>query len=264
MKQGSHFNDINYGATLDTGLDTIMKAGLLDRSVYGPELEQELVVRFLGDRPGIFVEVGANDPFHGSQTWHLEQRRWDGLLVEPLAEMAAGLRSGRKAKVVEAACGSAEHHGKEMNFKVAGTASTLADEFAGADIEAKEIRRVRVVTLDSLLEDSNFKRVDFVSIDVEGFEIEVLKGFSLERYRPRLVLMEDRVRDLSLHRYITGRGYKLVRRTGLNSWYVPAEIDFPISLFGYWQLLRKYWLGVPLRAARYRWQVFKFKRTKRD
>jgi FkbM family methyltransferase len=229
-----------------------MATGLFARAVFGPEREQELVARFLGDRPGIFVEVGANDPLVNSQTWHLEERGWTGLLVEPLSELAAKLRARRKAKVAEVACGAPAHHGSVMTFKIAGTGSTLASEFTDADLSAREIRRVPVATLDSLLADAGFSTVDFVSIDVEGFELEVLQGFSLERFRPRLVLMEDRVRDLARHRHMVGRGYKLVRRTGLNSWYVPRSVAFPISLFGRWQLLRKYWLGIPLRAAQHR------------
>ncbi|MDO8534957.1 MAG: FkbM family methyltransferase [Xanthobacteraceae bacterium] len=227
-----------------------MARGLLERAIYGPEREQELVSAFLGERPGIFVEVGANDPVIESQTLHLERRGWTGLLVEPLAEMAAALRRQRKARVAEVACGAPAHHGTLMSFKVATTGSTLADDFTDADLVASEIRKVPVATLDSLLKQAGFAKVDFVSIDVEGFEIEVLAGFSLERYRPRLVLMEDRVRELTRHRHMLGRGYKLVRRTGLNSWYVPAETEFPISWFGRWQILRKYRLGVPFRAAR--------------
>ena len=229
-----------------------MESGLLEPAVYGPKREQELVSAFLGERPGIFVEVGANDPVAQSQTLHLERCGWTGLLVEPLAEMAAALRKERKAKVAEVACGAPAHHGTTMTFKVAGTGSTLADDFTDPELTAMEIRKVKVVTLDSLLEEASFAKVDFVSIDVEGFELEVLAGFSLERHRPRLLLMEDRVRDLTRHRHMLGRGYKLVRRTGLNSWYVPFETEFPISLFGRWQILRKYLLGIPLRSARHR------------
>jgi hypothetical protein len=71
----------------------------------------------------------------------------------------------------------------------------------------------------------------------------VLRGFSIARYRPRLILIEDDVQDLSKHGYLVARGYKLVRRTALNNWYVPIETPFPVSPFGHWQLLRKLYLG---------------------
>ena len=50
--------------------------------------EKELLSNYLAGMPGIFVEVGANHPVKGSQTFHLEQAGWTGLLIEPLAEIA--------------------------------------------------------------------------------------------------------------------------------------------------------------------------------
>jgi len=85
--------------------------------------------------------------------------------------------------------------------------------------------------------------VDFLSVDVEGAELAVLRGFSIAQYRPRLILIEDDVQDLTKHAYLNARGYKLVRRTALNNWYVPRATPFPISPFGRWQLIRKLYLG---------------------
>lgn len=53
-----------------------------------PELEQECVQSFFSNASsGIFVDVGANDPFIESQSYHLEQLGWHGLLIEPLLNM---------------------------------------------------------------------------------------------------------------------------------------------------------------------------------
>jgi len=77
-----------------------------------------------------------------------------------------------------------------------------------------------------------------------------LSGLTLERWRPRLILMEDLALNLHIHRALTARGYKWVRRTGLNSWYVPADSPMRISPFGQWQFVRKHNLGVPFRHLR--------------
>ena len=84
----------------------------------------------------------------------------------------------------------------------------------------KEIN-VRKKTLDGILEESNFSRIDFISIDVEGHEIEVLKGFSLEKYLPRIVLIEDNSNqtDRTIPEYMRRRGYVIFKRTGVNDWY---------------------------------------------
>jgi len=64
-----------------------------------PDHEMRLVAAFFGDIKGFFVEVGANDPRERSQTWHLEQAGWTGLLIEPQPDLAAKLRAMRSAKV---------------------------------------------------------------------------------------------------------------------------------------------------------------------
>jgi hypothetical protein len=65
-----------------------------------------------------------------------------------------------------------------------------------------------------------------------------------------LLLVEDLVLDRRLHHYLSARGYRWVRRTALNSWYMPASEATQVSLFGQMQFARKYYLGMPFRRAR--------------
>jgi FkbM family methyltransferase len=223
-----------------------MMANLFAKSVLGDEKEPELIGEFLGARPGIFVEVGANDPILLSQTYRLEQLGWNGILVEPLRECADKLRSARRARVYEVAAGAPEDEGRELPLLVAGALSTLRASTV-EDARSSEIRQVPVRTAEA-----GFDRVDFLSVDVEGAELAVLRGFSIARYRPRLILLEDDVHDLAKHHYLGARGYKLVRRTALNNWYVPVDVRFPVSPFGRWQLLRKLYLGTWWRRLKRR------------
>lgn len=213
-------------------------------AIFHPRDEQALVQQFFGGVPGIFVDVGANDPVLNSQTYQLERLGWSGILIEPIPACAARLRAERKARVFEGACGAQE---QVMNLHIDGVYSSLL----GAKVAVPDrATQVRVRRLDDIISDAGFDHVDFVSIDVEGFELDVLRGFALEQWRPKLLLIEDHVADLSLHRHLTARGYKLVRRTGVNAWYVPGESSFPLDLPGRWQLFRKYVLGLPIRKLR--------------
>jgi FkbM family methyltransferase len=209
------------------------------RAVFRQEHETALVSAYLPEK-GFFVEVGAFYPHYLSQTWRLEEAGWDGLLVEPIPEHAEALRRNRRARVYEVACGSYEHHGTSLPINVRGGLSSFvygSDASIGA----------RVVTLDWVLADAKVPDVDFLSIDVEGWEMQVLRGFSFSRYRPKLILLEDFADGQERHRYMVATGYKRVRRTGDNSWYIPAEVPFHLSWFGRWQLLRKYYLSSPIR-----------------
>jgi hypothetical protein len=100
-------------------------ANFFAKSVLGDEKEPELIHAFLGNAPGVFVEVGANDPVQLSQTYRLEQLGWSGILIEPLAECADRLRSARRARVYEVAAGAPEDEGRELPFLVARRSSAV-------------------------------------------------------------------------------------------------------------------------------------------
>jgi FkbM family methyltransferase len=220
------------------------------------EQEQRLVREFLeffGRAPGFFVEVGANHPTVGSQTWHLERRGWRGVLIEPNPELAENLRKARSARVVEAACSSPDNAGRTLPFHIAGDGalSSLDRSRMAPWAQVQSTIDISLKTLDSILTELHAPRpFDFLSVDVEGHEIEVLSGFDFPRWAPRLILLEDHVGNLRRHRFMLANGYRLVRRTGLNGWYVPADSPVSFGLANEFRLLRKYYLGLPFRKAR--------------
>jgi FkbM family methyltransferase len=222
------------------------------RAVFPDEMaEQQLKEAFFGAlHDGFFVDVGANEPQRGSQTWHLEQRGWKGVLVEPQPDLAERLRRSRNAHVVAAACSSPANQQRTMLLQIAGPYSSLNRSLSAPGVRSRDAIEVPVRTLDDILREARAPTpIDFISIDVEGHEIDVLKGLALERWQPRLVLLEDHLADLGAHRYLTQAGYSLMRRTGLNSWYVPRASAPPLGA-GRWQLLRKLYLSHPFRLLR--------------
>jgi FkbM family methyltransferase len=221
------------------------------RAIFPPVEEIRLVREFFGQEPGQFVEVGANDPQLRSQTWHLEQAGWRGVLIEPLPDLARKLAQTRRADVYAVACSSPENAGKLMPLLVAGGYSTLNAETVDVRYPAIVSIDVRVRTLDDILSEARARPpLDFVSIDVEGHELEVLEGFDVLRWNPRLILIEDHVLTLTLHRYMQAHGYKWVRRTGVNAWYVPQTNSMRVEGIGRLQFIRKYHLARPIRLLR--------------
>ena len=221
------------------------------RTVFPWQVENELKAEFFGAvQNGFFVEVGANEPQRGSQSWQFEQAGWTGVLIEPQPDLAERLRRTRRAQVVAAACSSPANAGSAMTLHLSGPHSSLKRELAVTGIVARDTVDVPARTLDDILEQARAPSpIDFVSIDVEGHEVDVLSGFNLARWRPRLVLIEDHVTNLATHRFLTRAGYRLIRRTGLNGWYVPREQAPRIGL-GWWQIARKYYLALPIRMLR--------------
>jgi FkbM family methyltransferase len=214
--------------------------------------EQELVREFFrGARHGFFVEVGANRPRHASQTWHLEQLGWRGVLVEPQPDLAEDLRRARSAQVFAVACSSPENTGRRMRLHVAGALSSLDRDRMAPGAQAERVIDVPVRTLDEILREARAPAaLDFLSVDVEGHELEVLRGFDFGHWRPRLLLLEDHVGSLDKHRFVKAAGYRLVRRVENNGWYVPRADAIRIAPQERWGILRKYYLGLPFRMAR--------------
>lgn len=183
-------------------------------------------------RGGFFIEAGANDGLTQSNTYWFERfRKWRGLLVEGVPELAAAARRNRpRATVVNAAL-VADPSVREVVMKTAnlmsivkGARGSEADDEAhvraGASVQGGlEVREIRVParTLTSILDELRPPRIDLFSLDVEGYELEVLRGLDLSRYRPRLILVETaqvekvdellgsaytRIDKLSVHDYL--------------------------------------------------------------
>lgn len=192
--------------------------------------EDQILGQIFSQKPGgVCVEVGAFDGVTGSATLAFEQLGWTTILVEPLPELAAKIRRARKGRLFEVAAGP---FNGEVKFKRAlkdPAISTLADTVFQRQLgelrqESWEEVVVQQRTLDSILEECAVSHVDFATIDVEGFEIEVLRGWTVERWKPRVIILEDNSRgfDLSVAAHLDAIGYVCFHHTGVNDWYAQA------------------------------------------
>lgn len=217
-----------------------------------PEMEANLVLDFFSGTPGFFVDVGANHPILDSQSWHLEVRGWKGLLIEPMPDCVKALRQHRTNPVAAFACSSPGNHQKIQSLKLAGAHSTLEDTPIALGARSGGCVGVECRTLDSILQDYAAPTgFEFLSIDVEGHEEELFKGFNILYWQPRLILLEDHVTHHRKHNWMKRHGYKLLLRTGLNSWYVPESEGWRLGFAAKVGMFRKYWLGLLPRKAKF-------------
>jgi FkbM family methyltransferase len=190
--------------------------------------EDVAVLEHFGENfKGVFVEVGAFMPDTLSQTYLLEQNGWVGILVEPQPDRCQQIAEKRSARVYQVACGSPDQAGSELMLRVDGPLSKIVTD---SPQTSQELIPVKMRTLDSLLEESGFTHVHFLSIDTEGFELNVLKGFSIKKYSPELIIIEDEGESLANYRHLVSNGYRLVKRTGCNDWYLPQAVKFDVPL----------------------------------
>ena len=164
------------------------------RAIFGTEHQERLIAEFFGEGyRGTFVDVGAADAHSNSRTYDLERAGWSGVLIEPRPDCAEDLRCQRRAPVSQVACSSPERAGTTMTLHLAGGYSSLNDEFVVAGLKPQGAITVAIRTLDDVLTEANITApIDLVSIDVEGHEADVLAGFDLQRWRPRLLVIRIR------------------------------------------------------------------------
>lgn len=179
---------------------------------------------------GVCVEVGANDGIFGSTSLFFEKLGWECVLVEPNPALCKDLRKVRKARVYEYAAsnksGTAILHIVEGAVRADGLSTISVDKESHERIKnhgfvSKPVE-VRTIALDSILEDARLSGdIDFISIDVEGHEYEVLQGFSIEKWRPGILLVEDNsyFENNLISSYLADFGYVRFLRTGVNDWY---------------------------------------------
>lgn len=204
---------------------------MTEPEAHGQFAEDRILAEIFGERAdGHCVEVGANDGHTGSATYVFEKRGWQCLLVEPIPSLVREIRKHRTCRVVN--CAASSHEG-EARFFVAENVETVS----GLDLTPERMEWIQRVggtikeitvptaTLDSLLEKAGFGQLDFVTIDVEGHELSVLEGFDLDKYRPRIVIVEDNSidGDAGVARHMTHHGYVHFKRTGVNEWYARAS-----------------------------------------
>jgi FkbM family methyltransferase len=219
-----------------------------------PAWESELVWNAFNQRSdGFFLDIGANEPKHASQTWFLEQKGWRGVLVEPQKVLCERLEAQRpNSRVIRAACGPPGHM-PEMTLHVAAepSKSSLVRNLVDAGTSYVGTELAPIKTVDELLLEAGKPKLDFVSIDVEGTQLDVLRGFNLQRWKPALLLIEDHLHNLDVHRFLKQRNYILVKRTGLNNWYTPRDRPLRLSnVFERMRLWKKVWLNTPFRKLR--------------
>ena len=170
---------------------------------------------------------------------HFRQSGWRCIGIEPNPKFAALHREAGN-EVYEYAAG--DHDADDQDFDVveaggtyspwsftAHSYSSLAVKPEYRDFNNGAMRhfrqtsiKVRIRTLDHILRlhCPNLHVIDLLSVDVEGYELEVMRGFSPHRYEVRAIVLENLFHSASYSEYMTSIGYRLHSRVRYNYVYV--------------------------------------------
>jgi FkbM family methyltransferase len=194
---------------------------------------------FAGRNTGFYIDVGANSPDDLSITKHFYELGWSGINVEPNPSPYAQLTRGRPRDVnLNVGCSNRPstltlYAGKGI---ATGMSTFTVEEVANHEKKGFEFQpvTVNVVTLASICEQHvTGQSIDFLSIDVEGHEREVLEGADFTRFRPRVIVIEATLPNTTISTHerwetlILEHDYVFAVFDGLNRFYVRRE-DEPL------------------------------------
>lgn len=177
---------------------------------------------------GVAVEIGAAQGIAASNTLHFEQLGWKCLCIEPNLRLYKQLIMNRQHVLNYAI---SDRNEDNVDFYAVGfdgdeTAVSSLHLNQGLMEQEKSTHRnaivrtvkVNIRTLDFCLKDFS-PTIDFVSIDTEGTELDVLKGFSISKYQPKLLIIENNFETPDIEEYLSHFGYIKTARHEINDFY---------------------------------------------
>jgi len=182
--------------------------------------------KYLPYRNGFFIEAGANDGYRQSNTYYFERfRGWRGILIEGIPELYEKcVKERSRAKVFNCALVANDYKDSHVVMKYSNLMSLVKGALKSEEADENHVKRgiemqknivsyeiqVPARTLTSILDECSVGEIDLFSLDVEGFELNVLKGLDFDKYKPKYILIEARFKN-EVEEYISEQYIKIAQ-----------------------------------------------------
>jgi FkbM family methyltransferase len=213
------------------------------RHSYAQNMEDILLDRVFHGQTGTYMDVGANHPYIDSNTYFFYLRGWRGINLEPIPRNHALFVQHRPGDL-NLAVAASDFDGTMPFYEIATDGdltghSTLSSEVAqhhrGPDFRVAEYD-VPVRTIGSLAEQYRIEPPDILSIDVESHEHRVIRGIALDRWRPKLLVIESLVPLEHMASHVVWEptllqnGYLFATSNGINRFYLREDLKEKLAL----------------------------------
>lgn len=197
---------------------------------------EDRILEYLFQQEGVkmptYLDIGANLPVLGSNTFLFYNRGCRGVLIEPEPELAKDLRRMRPGdKVLEMAIGLSDE--KTLPFYVFPKENSPWNTFSAEDAEFRKasgfpyekVLNMPLINVNTVFEKYFKRSPDLVSIDVEGLDFDIIKSMDFEKHRPLSIILETlrfgdserAYKDERIIEFMKEKGYTLYADTYVNS-----------------------------------------------
>ena len=205
---------------------------------YSQEGEDLILDRLFEDRKyGFFVDVGALHPQRFSNTYKFYQKGWKGINIDAMPGSMKLFKEIRPLDI-NLEIPIADHAGL-LDYHIFNepALNTLSKEIAEAHSQVegyfiKEVIRLETNTLKAILDQylPSGQMIDFLTIDAEGLDFQILKSNDWTKYRPNVVLIENyltlkKMTGSEIDSYLTRKGYEMYAKTVNTYFYIRIEED---------------------------------------
>lgn len=199
------------------------------RRSFSQKQEDLFIHRMLGNKEkGFYVDVGTNDPIRFNNTYRFYLRGWRGINIEPNVSLFGKIRRIRRNDInVNLGVGTSKEKLRFYSF-FPHTLSTFskkeADEYVNQGFKIEQETDVKIATLLEIFRNNikNGEEIDFLSIDIEGNDLDALKSNDWIKYRPKIVCVElnthsgNKEESQAIESYLNEVGYEIEYYNGLN------------------------------------------------
>jgi FkbM family methyltransferase len=205
---------------------------------YGQFNEDGFILSQYTQSFGYAIEVGGADGINGSPTKCLEDKGWKTLLVEPNPQLFQQAKQ-KRPYVFQCAASDICEDGVEMTIYTLNGGNQTA--VSGLEPDKRLIEQHQHLIADTKKELVNKRslnvliyewekllgeeiaNIDFISIDTEGTELDVMRGLNISKWKPKLIALENNFEDHNYRRTMYNYGYILYERIGVNDYYIQQD-----------------------------------------
>jgi FkbM family methyltransferase len=194
-------------------------------------MDEKIIQKYFNYENGFYLEIGGNDGITQSNTANLEFfKNWTGMLVEPIYEKYNLMLANREKSICVNKCVSDKdgdivkfNNVNLMSFVENSRKSKEDDEFWMSEGErcqniVRSSIELKTIKLQTLLDDHNINKIDFFSLDVEGYELQVLKGLDFNKIRPDYILIECTHKE-DIFTFMNENQYEMIEFYNINDYF---------------------------------------------